>query len=481
MKRALIALFLITACALAQAVVCFSEEKANLSYDMTVEILENEQAALIDTKVVYLNATGEKLSSVWFSAPFNVFRRESTLPYDNDTLEKAFPFGYAPGGGDIQGVYVNGEAADWAVSGDNEAYIRVEADVKSGDTAEIRFVYTLLLSENRAFLGSGDTDWRFSGFYPALLVFEDGDFATNAITRAGKSHYSDCADFQVRISLPPDYDIACAGEKTAEKTQGGKTVSARISSAREFSFVISRKFHKKEEKAASGVTVSAFGQDRYRLSEIGNWAKDAIDWFEKNIAPFPYASFTISIADLAGENLTSSGMAILENTEITENEIVRMVALQYFSDRVHPNPGMEAWMTDGLSEYMSILCIRHMRGEKAYRELLNERLLPSIGITIPGGLTPVSETARFQTIAEYEAVVSLRGAAALHEIELAMGEEAFLDAVKYYYSAYSYLQPTSDDFADAFEKASGRSWADAIYHWLYTIGDYQGENLYEYD
>lgn len=481
MKRALIALIVITACALAQAVVCFSEEKAHISYDLDMEILINEQAAVINTRVLYENAAGEDMDNLFFSLPANVFRRESTLPYDNETLEKAFPYGYAPAGCEMHAVTVNGESADWAAVGENESFLRVEADVKAGEKAEISFFYTLLLSRNRAFLGMDDTDIRFSGFYPSLLVYEDGDFAMNPVARAGEYHYSDISSFHVDIVLPFDYDVASAGVLKEEKTGDRKKVSIELDSARELSFAVSRKFHVRSEKTPSGVTVSAYGQDRIALGRMVNQAMDAVCWLEKNIAPFPHGEFVLVDASCAGKNLSSSACVFLADGKDSQKDIFKSAALQYFSDRVHPNPVMEAWLTDGLSEYIAMIAIRETEGEKAYGKLLNESVFPALQITIPGGLTPLSESTRFQTISEYEFVVSLRGAAALHEIENAMGEEAFLEGIRTYYGLFAYKTPVSDDFVRAFETSSGRSWADAIYHWMYTIGDYSGENLYEYD
>lgn len=483
MKRALTALLLITACAFAQAVVCFSEGSASIAYDMNIEILDYEKAARISVRIDYENRTQKDLKNLMFSMPANVFRRESTLPYDNDTLEKAFPFGYAPAGADIHSVSVNGTEADWAVSGENEAYIRVEANLKKGETCTVRFDYTLLFSENRAFLGFSDTDWRLTGFYPSVCVYEDGGFAQTPVTRAGESHYSEISSFHITITMPEDYLVASAQAVTVPGgAQGKRTVSIDLPSAREAALVISRKFHVKTAVSQSGVKVCAYGQDRGELKKIVRQAADAIDWFEKTIAPFPHDGFTLCLADYAGAPLSASAVGILPNTAEPEPaEIVRQTVLQYFADRVHPNPSMEAWMTDGLSHYMAIVCLRETQGEKVYSSLLTGGLLPALQITIPGGLTPVSETARFQTGTEYEAVVILRGAAALHEIESAMGRESFLKAVSHYYSSHRYSQPVSDDFVRAFNESSGKNMADAIYHWLYTIGDYAGENLYEYD
>ena len=69
MKRRIVALILITACVLSQAVICFSEESGALSYRMEIDILENEQAANIRVSVFFLNQTGAALENLMFSLP----------------------------------------------------------------------------------------------------------------------------------------------------------------------------------------------------------------------------------------------------------------------------------------------------------------------------------------------------------------------------------------------------------------------------
>ena len=51
MKRFFLALILITACAFAQAVVCFSGENTPTSYEMEIVLFESEQAANISLRI----------------------------------------------------------------------------------------------------------------------------------------------------------------------------------------------------------------------------------------------------------------------------------------------------------------------------------------------------------------------------------------------------------------------------------------------
>ena len=95
-------------CVLLQAAaLLFISALAEDRYVMDAVYHEEEQALIVSLDFTYTNRTGQALESVSFNVYANVFRRESTLPYDNATLEKAFPYGYAPSGIEFTGVAFN--------------------------------------------------------------------------------------------------------------------------------------------------------------------------------------------------------------------------------------------------------------------------------------------------------------------------------------------------------------------------------------
>lgn len=480
MKKALIAL-IVAVCALAQAVSSAENDAVcAVQYKIRMLLHESEQALSVSQSVLYTNRTSEALDGIMFFFPANSLRRESTLPYDNTSLEKAFPDAYSPSGAEITGVRVNGESAEWAFRGENECYLRVEASLAPGEKCEIQLEYVLLLSLNNAFLGLNATEWRLTGFYPSVCVYEDGDFCLNPLTRAGESLYSPLSDFEITLTAPADYEIACGADLVVRTDAGGGYITSalRLTNAREAALAVSRRFHVKTARSESGICVSAYGQQRSMLKKAAETAADAISVYETLFGPFPYPSFTLVSATLADGYISASGIVLADASVLRDaDEIAYLAAMQYFSEGVHPNPGMEAWLIDGLSEYASLLYTLERGGEAEWRKKTDARLLPPLQITIPGGLTPASETFRFQTQAEYDTVVRFRGAAALHEVFLAVGREEFLSGVSMYLTDNAFTEPVSDDFVRAFNSVSGKDRADVIYGWLYTIGDYAGEYL----
>lgn len=485
-RRALCSI-LIAVCALAQAALCISEEALPaLSYRFEITVQTDAQALTVREELAYVNRTGDTLDRLIFSVPANCFRRESSLPYDNALLESAFPSGYAPGGIEFSSVTVNGLDAEWAVQGENECFLRVKADVAPGERVSVRFDYVLLLTDNCAFLGAGARDWRVSQFYPALCAYEDGQFATLPLSRAGEWRCADAASFSALIDVPADYEVACGGSADVSELENGvRRYVVRLDSARDFSFAISRRFHTAAAQTASGTAVRVYGQNRGALKTALNAATEALTVCEQWFGAYPYDGFTV-IESQTARPVCATALAFLSNDVFSDADAIRKgvyfsVARQYFQEIVHVNPALEPWLFEGTSQYAALLLVRELSGEDAYARAVDSALRPSLQVTIPGGLSVDSASARFQTQREYEIIVRERGAAVLYELARAMGTERMKDALSVYVQENRFEIADAVDFADALAKATGRDWEDALVSWLYTIDDYANSVLDFYE
>lgn len=486
MRRALFIAF-IAACALAHAALCAGEGESVNEYRFQIILLEDERALNVMQQVEYVNATGARLNYVMFAAYGNCFRREAALPYDNDTLVAAFPRGYAPGGLDIHGAFVNGERADWGVQGADECFIRVACELEPGESCTFAFSYTVLITENKAFLGAGDLDWRLTDFYLSVCPFEYGDFATNALTRAGRGLYAECADFSVSIALPARYDLACAAiPERADAGNGYYTHTFRVNNARDLGMSVSARFHTMEANAASGARVRAFGRDRGKLKIALDAALQAIDLCEAWFGEYPYEALALSQSESVKDGISSSGVMLIGEDAFKDADELRfrvcaLVARQYFGGIVSPNPNLSAWLIEAPSEYAALLMIEQTRGENEFVKQLNARLLPALKLTIPGGLTVNSPTMYLASQADYDIIARDRGAAVMHELRVIMGREAILEALKLYIANNRFGLVTERDFANALAEATGRDWEGALIDYLNTIHQYADDAKYVYD
>ena len=201
------------------------------SLDMAVD-LEN-QAIAIRERLDYVNGTGRPQDSVWLNVYANTLRRSAAMPVDQDEWNNAFPGGYAPGGVDFISVRVNGEAADWGMSGASEQFMRVACETQPGERALIELSFNLLLPENNWALGWGSLGWRLVNFYPVAAVYDQtaGDFVLNSWTAATDPLMSEPADYTAALTLPEGWIVAATGEAQGVGLRAGWGRSGSLDSA----------------------------------------------------------------------------------------------------------------------------------------------------------------------------------------------------------------------------------------------------------
>ena len=463
----------------------YAEEAAPTANEMTLtmEYLGEAQALRTSQRLVYTNESTRTLDRVIFYVPANLFRRQSSLPYDGGHLLAAFPDGYLPGGADLTGVQVDGEAADYGFQGESEMYLRVACALAPGESCAFEFEYYLLLTENEAFLGASDDGWRLSGFYFAPASLDDaGEFILNL--PLAFTEYADCPAMNVRatIDLPDGFLLAATGAETCESGEGRVnrwTIAA--DHVRDFAMAFGRRY-REYAREANGVTLRCLTNVRRAADGVLAVAAGAVEACEAWFGPFPCDQLDIVQADTAEDPLRHTGClwlseSLLRDSDARDFAIRAFVAQQYFGRRTGGRPSSDAWLSDAVSEYLGYLLLEEAEGQNAYLSALNENLVSSLQLTIPGGLNVTSDASLF-TEDEYQIVVRDRGAAVFHELRTAMGREDLIDGLRLFYEkGLDGRVLTEMDLVDALDEASGGSWEAFLTDWVFNVGDYVNQNI----
>jgi len=447
-------------------------------YAISAEFLEDGQALRISQRLVYTNRTGEALDRVEFSVYGNAFRRASALPYESGALPAALPKGYAPGGFEFSSITVDGAAADWGMVGENELFLRVACRLEDGESCEFGFEYTLLLTQNAAFLGAGDTDWRLSGFYPEALKWEDGDFVAPKPIQHARYAYADRADYAFSIALPDRYIVAAPGEVAAKPNGDGTTTwSVFASGVRELAVSFGMRWRETAGETALGTRVRVLSNLRTGAGAALETSIEALDTYE---GWFGALGGTVIVAqsDHAVGLLPLPGVLWVPDELFSDRMALRRaLAKQFFGYAAYCMPTEDAWMSDALSEYLAYLALEDGEGHDAFLEELNRALVPSVQYTVPGGLEITTDAALF-TQAEYDVIVRRRGALVFHELRSAMGLETMLEGLKRFYEKGLMTDVLGEyDLVDALDSASGGSWEAFLTDWLFNIDEYQRQNI----
>lgn len=456
------------------------EAPARSECTLTMEYLENEQALRVSQRLVYINEGSGALDRLLFYAPANLFRRESSAVYAADDADAAFAYGYLPGGIDLLGVQVNGEAADYGFQGENEIYLRVACQLAPGEKAEFQFDYYLLLTQNRAFLGVDSSDCRLSGFYfsPAYADGESGEFLLSSPVSFTRWVHSPAMDFSASITLPSHISLAATGEESGEALDGGLTRwSMRAENCRDFALA----FGNDHPLTASGA-LRCFTSRKSAAKKLLAYAEEAVQVCEGWFGPLPCGGMDFIETGDSNSFRSHSGMAWLSaellkaGGEEMRRAVYFCVAQQYFGFSAYAQPSADAWLSDSICEYLSYLILEEIEGGSRYLEALNENIVPALQLTIPGGLTVNSDAALFSAY-EYSVVVLDRGAAVFHELRTAMGREALIEALANFYRRGQSEDVLSEMMLVEALDATGGSWEAFLTDWVFNIGEYVNQDI----
>ncbi len=459
-------------------------------YEIHMDVLLDEQVVRITQNTYYTNRTGGALSGMMFSVYANILRRQSASPVESDLLNDAFPEGYAPGGVDFMSIRVNGEKVQWGIRGEQELFVRVECDLEENETALFTFEYYLLLPTCSLALGAGDLTWRLVNFYPIAAVWDEyaQEFVLNGYTAMGEPVYSESADYYVTLSLPETYALAAPGEVSAVNENGTVSYEIEARNIRSLALLLSRKMILRTAQTESGTELEVWANTASAANTMLSEALNMMNYLEENLGEYPWQRLSVMETEYIYEGISSPAViqisheltGLMEKDELA-HAVRLMCARQYFSCIVGSNQNDSPWLSDMLSAYMTLMYIFDTQGEDAYLQAFNAQILPSLQITIPGGMTVDSSIERFNSRMEYDLIVVDRGAVVLHDMRQSIGHEVFMRAMREYVSRMSMKNADAADFLSAINDASGRDWDEYLYGQMHNMDDYVSESIEWYE
>lgn len=473
---------------LSALMVALAEESAPArdAYEINIDYMEEQEALQITQRLVYHNADSIHLDRMCFYAAGNMFRRESALIYETEDF---FPAGFAPAGIELQSVRVNGTEADWGMQGTEEMILRVACDLAPGASCEFEFQYYLLLAENAAMLGYGETDVRLSAFYFAPVPYDEAydDFVPNAPLQFTRWLHTGKADFDISLTLPDLYLPAATGTGELVSTENHRSFwRFTAENVCEFALSFGKRYRESVSTTDSGVTVRVLSNDRSGASHALEYAKSVIGVYESWLGDFPLAEIDLVQSDYALDALNFPGAVwipgdLFADKAALESAIRFSLAQQYIGMAAYTRPVADAWLSDVPSLYMSLMAVEELKGYDAFLTALNDQVLASLNITIPGKMNITMDASLFNAD-DYNVVVRDRGAVVMHELRLSAGRDGLIDGLRLFYEKGKQGGTLTEmDFVDCLNEATGGDWETFLADWLYSVDEYIGQQIEFYE
>jgi len=195
----------------------------------------------------------------------------------------------------------------------------------------------------------------------------------------------------------------------------------------------------------------------------------AIDFLSEVFGPYPFASYSVVLADPWLSICSGNGMANSEQTVTLqcptffathELTTVHELAHQWFGNSVNLVTQQDSWLLEGPATYSEWLWSTREGGLSEIDELARSAE-KTYSPKNPIGVPPRDMIAADE--------VYTGGALLLHALRLRIGEDAFFETLRTFLEEFQYGSASTSDFIDAAEDASGEDLQSFFDDWLYEV------------
>ncbi|HEY3136185.1 MAG TPA: M1 family aminopeptidase [Blastocatellia bacterium] len=214
-----------------------------------------------------------------------------------------------------------------------------------------------------------------------------------------------------------------------------------------------------------------------RLQEFGQEIAQILQFYNTRFGPYMLGSrFVVAEAD--DETLdyySGAGIAFIAHKTLTSDkplpvdDLAREVAYQWWGQAVGLKSFDDAWLSQGLAEYSSVLYRESQQSSAEFHETLSEIIQLALAFEQDASISRAPTQLNDQSPA-YRSVVFYKGAYVYHMLRTTIGDEKFFNLLKTYYSTYKGQNARIDDFESLADKVSGQKLRGFFGMWVDSTG-----------
>lgn len=369
------------------------------------------------------------------------------------------------GSASVNSVTVNGMAVTPSMSSDDPSVVYLAWEWAPGETIELAWHFSVTLPIQGGIIGREDEHALGVGVLPVLAAYEDGQWRNDVPDELGETSYGEAFDYEMTFSAPDSVHAVFGGTLAAASRDTDSDMmvySVWMQGARDISLALSTSGVLRQREI-DGVLVSVLADDGIEASRLLANAKKAIEQLSAVGLAYPFASLSVVQAETGREDgVAGSGLIALSpvsNTEQRLRQFTRLAARQMFGILVESDPWNTPWLSRSLASAVELLGYRARKGESAYTTRFYDEIEIATRVTRPFGVTVGASVEAFGGDAEMTQVLRDEGAAMLLGIEQAVGEEAFLEALRLYVQENASGFGTQEKPEAALLAATGSDWS----------------------
>ncbi len=441
---------------------CKKDEDAGRSkyvISATYDDKQNKLTGVAD--VTFYNSTDNEISDLQFNLWGNAFRRNAKYKPVSDSLaSKAYYAGTSYGGESVEKVE---GCTSWEVGGEDENILNVvlNSPVYPDQTAKVSITYTLDLAKINHRTGVTADTVNLGNFYPVLCAYSQEGFINTPYYYNGDPFVSECADYDVSLTLPQGYTAATSG-KELSRSEAGEVVTTRyeLKKARDFAAVLSKKF-KTVTRDVSGCAVTLYYCGEKEPRREMDAACESLEYYSETFGSYAYPTLSVVFTPLYVSGMEYPALTMI-NSALGESDAVYTIAHENAHQWWYAMVGNDqvncAWQDEGLAEYSTICFFENhpaygytrtqalgtaIKAYRAYYSVYNQ-------IFGKADTSMTRNLGAFASEYEYVNVAYNKGLLMFEAVRSAMGDKKFFAAAKSYFEDCRFKIASPDDLVSHF-------------------------------
>ena len=430
-------------------------------YEICATYDENERTLSGVVDFTFRNSTDNEISDLQFNLWGNAFRSGAKYKPVTDALySKAYYSGTSYGGESVEKVE---GCASWEIGGEDENILNVvlNSPVYPEQTAKISITYTLDLAKINHRTGVTADTVNLGNFYPVLCAYSGEGFINAPYYASGDPFVSECADYDVSLTLPQGYTAATSG-KELSRAEAGEVVTYRyeLKRARDFAAVLSKKF-KVLTREVNGCEVKLYYLSDGEPKRQMDAACESLEYYSSTFGGYAYPTLSIVMTPLCVSGMEYPALTMI-NSGLSETDAVYTIAHENAHQWWYAMVGNDqvncAWQDEGLAEY-STLCFFEthpaygytrtqtlgaaIKAYRAYYSVYNQ-------IFGKADTTMTRSLGAFASDYEYVNIAYNKGLLMFEAVRTAMGDKKFFSACQSYFEANCYKIASPEELISHF-------------------------------
>ena len=439
------------------------KEEPRSKYDITCSLEENVLTATQD--FTFYNQYETSFTYLKFNLFANAYRQGAKRsPVLSQHLSLSYPDGINYGNVEILSVTQDGENLEYSICGEDQNILQVKlkSEVFPEEYAQITIDFKVVIARVVSRLGINEKTVNLANFYPILCAYDNG-FYECVYYGIGDPFYSECADYNIKITTDKDYVVASGGEKISSQEQNRKrTTTYNLKNARSLALVLSKEF-KTQSAKVNDTTITYFYYQDQTPKESLNHAINSLKLFSQKFGEYPYSTYSV-----VQTRFVQGGMEFPTITFISDNlegtaygeVIVHETAHQWWQSVVGNNEIEYGFLDEGLAEYSVVIYFENYPKYGVTRKELIEsaektyKVFCSVVDRLDGKVnsTMVRSLKDFSTEYEYVNIAYIKTCIMYETLRKTIGEERFFKGLQKYYEQYSFKNAKPEDIVGVFEK-----------------------------